>query len=173
MNADRSEELSYAIDIVNSVVNSAREGLPESLFLFISKMTPLINVDLLVKNHKSETLLSFRHDAYYGPGWHIPGGIVRFKERLDQRISIVAKTELGASVQYDAQCIRVTEMFHETRDVRGHFISHLYRCELASEISTSRLADPRNPKHGQLAWFSVSPPNLIPQHRCFADLINN
>lgn len=43
----------------------------------------MVNVDLLIKNVSSnETLLTWREDEYYGPGWHVPGGIVRFKETI-------------------------------------------------------------------------------------------
>jgi colanic acid biosynthesis protein WcaH len=50
------------------------------LYVYIRKLTPLVNVDLLIKHAKGRTLLSWRNDGCSGTGWHIPAGIVRFRE---------------------------------------------------------------------------------------------
>ena len=42
----------------------------------------------LVRNFKKEILLTWR-GGYYSPGWHIPGGIVRLRESLYDRIELV------------------------------------------------------------------------------------
>ena len=62
---------------VRRTFEDPRDGLPEELFLFISELTPMINVDLLITNHQRETLLTWREDEFYGPGWHVPGGFIR------------------------------------------------------------------------------------------------
>src|SRR5208283_5853271 len=76
-------------------------GLPDSVFYYISRTTPLVNVDLLIKDEKGRTLLSWRNDQYAGMGWHIPGGIVRFKETLETRVQKVAEAEIGTAVQFN------------------------------------------------------------------------
>jgi len=78
--------LSHHIDGIKAGIGDPRQGLPEELFLFVSELTPMINVDLLIKNDRNETLLTWRADNFYGPGWHIPGGIIRFKESASSRI---------------------------------------------------------------------------------------
>ena len=69
-------------------------GLPETLFEFATRITPMVNVDLFVRNYKKEILLTWRGGNYYSPGWHIPGGIVRLRESLYDRIELVALKEL-------------------------------------------------------------------------------
>ena len=54
------------------------------------ELTPLVNVDLLIKD-SGRTLLTWRDDEFYGPGWHIPGGILGFKERALDRLAKVAE----------------------------------------------------------------------------------
>ena len=76
-------------------MDKANNGLPNHLFRYISSITPLINVDLIVCDPKKGFLLSWRSDEYYGPGWHIPGGIIRFKENFIDRLYFVAKNELN------------------------------------------------------------------------------
>ena len=84
-----SEDLKYHIDKVLEHVNNAKDGLPTDVFYFVSQLTPLINVDLLVKNKSGQVLLTWRDDRFYGPAWHIPGGIIRFKEKIEDRIEKV------------------------------------------------------------------------------------
>src|SRR6476661_4775370 len=86
-------------DVLASVSNPER-GLPDEVFDFIRKVTPLVNVDLLIRRD-GMTLLAWREDEYE-TGWHIPGGIVRFRESLQSRIDAVAANELGASADSES-----------------------------------------------------------------------
>src|SRR6185295_12919473 len=71
-----------------------RRDLPEDMFLLVSRLTPLVNVDLLIKDNQNRTLLTWRDDEYYGAGWHIPGGIIRFRETAADRVLAVGRGEL-------------------------------------------------------------------------------
>ena len=148
-----------------------RDGLPEDLFLIISELTPMINVDLLITNQQRETLLTWREDEFYGPGWHVPGGIIRFKETAAARIAKVAQQELGVSVENEDRPILVTEIMNPTRETRGHFISMLYRCTLKTALSAANEFSEECPKNNHWRWFSVAPDNLIYQQEMYADLI--
>ena len=156
---------------VRQTFGDPRDGLPEDLFLFISELTPMINVDLLITNHQRETLLTWREDEFYGPGWHVPGGIIRFKEPAAARIAKVAQQELGASVENEDSPILVTEIMNPTRETRGHFISMLYRCTLKTALSNDNEFSEECPKNNHWRWFSVAPENLIYQQKMYADLI--
>ena len=147
------------------------DGLPEDLFLFVSELTPMINVDLLITNHRRETLLTWREDEFYGPGWHAPGGIIRFKEKAAARIAKVAQHELGVTVENEDSPILVTEIMNPTRETRGHFISMLYRCGLKTALSADNEFSEECPKNNHWRWFSAAPENLIYQQAMYADLI--
>ena len=71
------------------------KGLGQELFLLVSSLTPIVNVDLLVYNAKGQFLLTWRNDPHCGQGWHVPGGCVRFRESCEERIKKVAQQELG------------------------------------------------------------------------------
>ena len=146
------------------------KGLPETIFTFISRMTPLLNVDLLIKNQENATLLTWRNDGLIAPGWHIPGGIVRFKETMLERVLQVAKKELGVTVSCEKKAIEVNEIIHPSRDFRGHFISFLYECRLNSELSRQTMYQCGQPHSGQWAWHKQCPEKLLGVHeiyRCF------
>jgi colanic acid biosynthesis protein WcaH len=142
--------------------------LPEPLFLFVSRVTPLINVDLLIQNGRDGTLLTWRSDRFYGPGWHVPGGIIRFKETAGDRIRIVAERELGALVEHDAAPMFVHESVARERRDRGHLISLLYKCRLLGDLDPRRRYTPDSPGPDQWLWHAKCPADLIPEQRPYA-----
>ncbi|WP_374489715.1 NUDIX domain-containing protein [Zoogloea sp.] len=167
------DALEAAIATLQAAVGSAQAGLPEPVFQLVSSLTPLINVDLLIHDEHGRCLLTWRHDAFYGPGWHIPGGIIRFKEAAAQRIAAVADLELGCCVTFAPLPIALHEITNPNRDVRGHFISLLYSCRLASPPDPGRAFDPASPRAGDWAWHTGSPDNLIHQQHIYRPYIDN
>ena len=154
-----------SIDTLESLVPDACHGLPEDLFLFVTRLTPMINVDLLIRDGEGRTLLTWRDDGYeYSPGWHIPGGIIRYKESRAGRVQAVAQKELGTSVRFREEPLAIREVIHPIRRDRGHFISLLYLCELAGPLDEGLRFPGGSPRAGQWAWHEEAPPDLIPVH---------
>lgn len=74
-------------------------------------------------------MFSWRDDEQCGAGWHLPGGCVRLKETLEQRLHVCAKSELGTDVLCDMKPVLIMENIEPKRDRgRTHFISFLYQC---------------------------------------------
>ena len=69
---------------IAAAIGDARQGLPEPVFRLLGRITPVVNVDLLVRNERGETLLTCRQDDLY-LGWHLPGGVVRFLAQEPQQ----------------------------------------------------------------------------------------
>ena len=140
----------------------ARNGIGQDLFLAISQLTPSVNVDLIIKSaDETSTLLTWRDDEYYGPGWHVPGGVIRFKEKMIDRVHKVAITEFNRKLLHVKGPIGFHEMFNTTRDVRGHFVSFVFSVKL-NEPPDSKLQVVSDPFHGGWHWFEKCPENLIP-----------
>lgn len=119
----------------------------------------MINVDLLIQDDQGRTLLTWRDDEFFGAGWHIPGGIIRYKETAADRLRACAKLELGAEISFDSTPILISEMIRE-QETRGHCISLLYRCSLVSGLDRARQA--KNPPNGgEWAWHHAYPPDLL------------
>ena len=154
-----------AIAYLESQISDPKVGLPLGIFGFVTRVTPMVNVDLLIKDEYGRTLLSWRNDDFSGTGWHIPGGIVHYKEKLEDRIAEVAKHEIGTNVQFDKTPIAVNQIFvpHKTR---GHFLSLLYRCFTHGNFRPSNCGltetDP-----GYLKWHDFCPNNLIEVHEIY------
>jgi ADP-ribose pyrophosphatase YjhB (NUDIX family) len=151
------------VDMVRSWFDEidAANGIGEDLYLAISQLTPSINVDLIIKSDDGlKTLLTWRDDRYYGPGWHVPGGVIRFKEKMLTRVHKVAEKELQRHLSSVNGPIGFHEMFNQTRDIRGHFISFVYEVTLAEPPAADQ-GPSKVPKNGQWQWFETCPENLI------------
>jgi ADP-ribose pyrophosphatase YjhB (NUDIX family) len=158
------------IDAIESAIGDARGGLPVAVFHLVTRLTPMTNVDLLIHNDRRETLLTWRDDEFYR-GWHIPGGIIRYKERMADRVAEVARLELGALVTIKGAPVAVNEVIHIDRRVRGHFIAFLFECELARGPDERLRHDGGQPAHGQWAWHGACPRDMIRSHEMYRRFI--
>jgi len=163
--------LESAISVLAESVPDPDKGLPDELFYYISQTTPLINVDLLIQDENGRTLLAWRDDQYAGQGWHIPGGILRFKETLETRILQVAISEIGQPIDFDPAPIAIHQMVHKSRDIRGHFLSFLYQCTLPS-LFVPRNVGKKPGDSGYLAWHEHTLSDLLPVHEVYRAFID-
>jgi ADP-ribose pyrophosphatase YjhB (NUDIX family) len=149
-----------AIETLEAAIGDPGAGLPEDVFLFVSRITPLINVDLLIQDDRSRTLLTWRDDEFFGAGWHVPGGIIRYKESAAERVRACARDELGTAVSFDAAPVMVMESIG-AQSSRGHSVSLLYRCRLLGAPDETRRAASDRPSAGEWRWHDRCPADLI------------
>ena len=153
-------DLTSLVKEFDAAVGDPRQGLPSDVFLMVSRMTPLVNVDLLIQNDAGQTLLTWRADQFFGNGWHLPGGVIRFKELAADRILACAREELRVDVTHDAEPLMILETIREPQD-RGHLVSLLYRCRLRGELDEQQRATSDEPAAGAWRWFSQAPADMI------------
>jgi ADP-ribose pyrophosphatase YjhB (NUDIX family) len=155
------------LEALEASIGDPRRGLPEDLFLLVSRITPLVNVDLLIRVEDKGTLLTWRDDAHYGAGWHLAGGVIRFQETALDRVREVARLELGADVTPHPEPELVHESIDRRMRTRGHFISLLFRCSLRSGPDPALEALTDTPLRGQWRWHRTCPENLLPVHQAY------
>ncbi len=150
-----------AINFLEKQIPNPSVGLPEEVFRFISRLTSMVNIDLLIKDEAGRTLLSWRDDEF-SKGWHVPGGIIRFKEDMKTRVQKVIETEIGAPVQFEPAPTEINQIIcsHATR---GHSISLLFKCFLSSKHALDNTGLTKKDK-GYLKWHKECPPDLINAH---------
>lgn len=163
-----------SISLLDQEIVNPQDGLPEEVFLFTSRISPMVNVDILIHNSNNEVLLTWRDDNSYTPGWHIPGGIVRYKESMIERLKKVAKNELDADISFSNAPLAVNEIIRSSeRKNRGHFISFLFKCELRSQLNdNNKYLDDGKPKNGMWKWHKGCPADIIPVHLMYKEVIN-
>jgi len=156
-----------ALAVLDSWASNPASGLPYEVFLLISRLVPMVNVDLLIFDHEGRILLTWRDDEIHGAGWHVPGGMIRYKETAEERIRATAIAELGTEVEFQEPPI-VEQIIEPERRVRGHHISLLYKCRLLSPPNRELRFTPEEPKRGQWAWHSHYPENMIAAHQRYS-----
>ncbi len=165
-------ELSTALDRLEKDIDGQGGQMPEEVFLFLSRHRPLVCVDLLIQNAQDETLLSWRDDKFFGKGWHLPGGVIRFKETREERIRKVAELELGAQISFDETPLAIQEYLHMGQRERSHQYSFLIRSFLTTPPDeTRRCRSLNSPAAGEWMWFRKAP-DLLDVHKGYARFIN-
>ncbi len=162
--------LADAILLLEKRVPNPNMGLPDEIFYYISKTTPLVNVNLLIKDENERTMLAWRDDQFAGKGWHLPGGIIRFKETFETRIKKVSELEVGTSVEYDLNPLAINQIILDNREYRGHFISILYKCFLPETFSPAN--NNLSPKDaGFVRWHDSCPKDLLKFHELYREYL--
>ncbi len=160
-------DLKNVIADLEAAIPDPAVGLPEDVFVFTSRIVPLVNVDLLIKNDLGHTLLTWRDDNLCPPGWHVPGGIVRYRETFAERIRSVSRNELGSDVYFAPIPLAIHEVIDRNRRNRSHFISLLFQCRLLSPPAAGLKFKGRSPKAGQWKWHPKCPENIIDVHEIY------
>lgn len=146
------------------------DGLPQDIFHLSTRLSPTLNVDLLAQDENGRTLLAWRDDNFAGSGWHLPGGVVRFKETLVDRVQQVAITELRTRVRIDPTPIAHNEVFRP-HDTRGHFYSVLFKCRPPPGFMPAN-GTLLSTDAGYLKWHKKCPHSLVPVHEMYREIIN-
>lgn len=174
---NRPDDQTPGVSLLRESGIDARDGLPEDVFLLVSSLTPIPNVDLLVVNRQNQVLLAWRDDPYCGSGWHIPGGCIRYGETMLERVHKTALRELGCDVDVQPMPIGVQDALSPPRkhlqwpDDRGHHISILFRCTLPEEYKIDN-GNKQPTDVGYLEWFSKFPENFLPIHLGYGKVLD-
>ena len=161
-----------SINIVFSPIN----GLGKRLFLIVSQLTPICNVELVIKNNLNKILLIYRDDEFYGPGWHLPGGIIRFRENVKSRIFVTLGKELKIKKGdlKNLKLISCYEIINSKRILRSHFLSLVYLVKLSRRSNNFPFFDKDKVyRHGDIAYHNKCPNNIIKEHIRFKKIIND
>lgn len=151
----------------------ARNGLPEDIFLAASTLMPVANVDLLIRDEWGRVLLSWRNDDWFEKAWHIPGGCIRFKETMLERVQKTAMQELHTHVIVESQPVAVRDVIDnkdsKTHKIRAHHLAVLYECRLPDGYKIDNGLKSEEDA-GYLKWFEKMPDNLLRLHDCYRDI---
>jgi len=153
------------IRALEALIPDPHKGLPEEVFLLFTRNTPMINTDLLIRNSRHQTLLTWRDDSPEDRGWHVPGGIIRYKESFSERIQRTAEKELGTGVTFDPVPLAFNEFIQPHARDRGHFISLLFACTLTGEPDSRLEYRGGLPHAGVWMWHDRAPGEMLPGHR--------
>lgn len=147
----------------NNQFNTNPHYLPSEVFANIVANTPLISIDLIVKNDMGEVLLGERLNAPARGFWFTPGGRIYKNESIQSAFKRIAHDELGLITQIeDATFIGTFEHFYEDSvfgdHISTHYIVLAYTLSLPtthSPLSTNHHLLPTNIQHNAYRWQSI------------------
>ena len=144
----RTSRTAIDADPVNHPVNADR-------WLQIVRTTPLISIDLLVRNLKNQVLLGLRRNQPARGYWFVPGGVVRKGEWLDDAFERVASAELNIQRSRSDSRFRgvyehlYPQNFADEPGIGTHYIV------LAYEILIEKTIPPLpREQHSDWQWFT-------------------
>lgn len=171
-----TDEQLHAVNILRDAEFATENGMPDELFLLISSLVPIANVDMLIVNEKDQLLLARRNDEFYEKAWHIPGGCMRYGESFMHAIQETAKRELGCEVEVDETPIVVRNVIRGSNPAqqhareRGHNVAVLFRCSLPKDYPLPN-GEKVETDEGFLRWFDMLPPDFMGIQHVFDDVL--
>ncbi|BCG08842.1 GDP-mannose mannosyl hydrolase [Buttiauxella agrestis] len=127
-----------------------------SLFKTIVHNTPLISIDLVIKNKHGLALLGQRQNKPAQYYWFVPGGRILKNETLADAFKRITREELGLELGMDTgRFLGVYEHFYKDsffgQDISTHYVVHGYELILEHED----LLLPYD-QHDSYQWFDES-----------------
>jgi len=103
--------------------------LPNETFKSIIQHTPLISIDLIVRNEAGEVLLGKRVNAPATGYWFLPGGRMRKFETLDDAFVGLVHEELvveSGMIRADAKFLGIFDHFYDNgfwgESIKTHYV---------------------------------------------------
>ena len=75
--------------------------LPPDVLLEVIKYTPLISIDLIVRDDQERVLVGMRTNRPAQNYWFVPGGRICKDERISQAFQRISKNELGITMNVE------------------------------------------------------------------------
>ena len=152
------------------------DGMDTALFLLISGLVPLPNVDLLIVNHQGQLLLERRKDRWFQESWHIPGGCMHYGESFAHCVQQTALREIGTEVLFEEEPITVRNIIRGMAEntpfprERGHNVAILFRCRIPDGFELDNQGKTES-DNGFLRWFDKLPPDFMEIQHEYDDIL--
>lgn len=128
--------------------------LTGSLFSSIVANTPLISIDLVIKNCSGEVLLGLRTNRPALGKWFVPGGRICKDETINDAFGRLTREELGIAAPIaEGQFLGVYEHFYPDNYSGDDFSTHyvVLGYQLTLDLSLDKL--PKE-QHGNYRWWN-------------------
>ena len=130
--------------------------LPHPDLARVVELTPLVSIDLVVRDPAGRMLVGLRSNRPAQGTWFVPGGRVGKNERLAAAYQRISRTELGVELTLEeARPLGVFEHFYDDNFAgEPHFGTHYVVLAYGVSIDVERLALPEREQHGGYLWLS-------------------
>ncbi|HEY0549074.1 MAG TPA: GDP-mannose mannosyl hydrolase [Verrucomicrobiae bacterium] len=128
--------------------------LNDTDFLQIVDATPLVSIDLIVRNERAEVLLGRRANRPAQGMWFVPGGRIRKNERVKDALQRISARELGVTIA-EAKLLGVFDHIYPDNflgapGVNTHYVVLGMAAELRGDLTFTA-----DEQHEELKWWPV------------------
>ena len=130
--------------------------LPRAEFIQLLKTSPLVSIDIVVRDRADRVLTGFRTNAPARDTWFVPGGRLRKDETFAVALARISAYELGVQLkQDDVDFMGVYQHIYPDNapgvpGLSTHYV--VIACSVTLEAADLRL-DPG--QHSETRWFTV------------------
>ena len=128
--------------------------LDKETFKCVLAHTPLVSIDLIVKNQKKEVLLGRRKNPPAKGFLFVPGGRIFKNETIEKAFRRIALEEIGKEIDIiSAKFLRVYEHFYEEsifgKEISTHYIVLAYEVKIDKKLKLPLI------QHKEYYWLTV------------------
>ncbi len=130
--------------------------MQDQAFLKIIDATPLVSIDLILKNSAGEALLGKRLNRPAQGYWFVPGGRIRKNEEIANAIKRISSTELGIELSFSQMKLLggfdhiYSDNYLGEEGVNTHYVVLAFMIELEQEVKI--IADDQ---HSEMKWWPI------------------
>lgn len=129
--------------------------LDNNTFENVIDSTPLISIDLVVKNQQGKALLGFRTNRPAQNFWFVPGGRIQKNESIKNAFTRLCQNELGLTCTIaQATFLDHFEHFYDDSVFGEHVSTHYVVLGYEIIVDESQLSLPTE-QHSNYQWFDV------------------
>lgn len=128
--------------------------LDDDDFALVISATPLVSVDLIIRNEHDEVLLGLRRNRPAQGTWFVPGGRIRKDETLKSAVQRIARAELGVALQAWELLGAYDHIYTDNALGRDDLGTHYVALGCACTLPPGSSIQP-DAQHAELRWWPL------------------
>jgi colanic acid biosynthesis protein WcaH len=124
--------------------------------LEIIKSTPLVSIDLIIKNPSEKVLLGKRANRPAKDYWFVPGGRIIKNETIKQALKRISEVEVGVDLSVEAHSLLgaydhiYEDNFLNVSGINTHYVALAFAITLLQDIEVRP-----DKQHMALKWWEI------------------
>ena len=124
--------------------------------LEIIEATPLVSIDLVIRNPSNKVLLGKRNNRPAMGYWFVPGGRIFKNETINQALKRISEVELGQDLSTKAPSLLgaydhiYEDNFLNVKGINTHYVVLAFVIALQQEIEVKS-----DEQHTELKWWEI------------------
>jgi colanic acid biosynthesis protein WcaH len=120
----------------------------------VIEKTPLVSIDLVIRNERQQVLLGYRTNRPAQHYWFVPGGRIRKNERLQDALKRITQVEVGILPSTGRLLGSFDHLYadnyYEIEGLTTHYVVLAYEFTMNSDVPLKK-----DDQHTELQWWDI------------------